>query len=509
MLSDGQSVEADLFIDASGAEAALIGASRRRRFESWRHWLPCRPHPGRLGPRLTPLPAFSQISAYSGGWIGLHPLQNRTAMKCVYDSSGQSDEEMADAIGAPHRFAIEGDAVVSPWSRAHAASLDRQLRRGRRSGGRTRAARRGAAAPHPLGLSHLVALFPVDADEMPEADAYNADIAAHSRNIRDFQIAHYKLNRRFDEPFWDRAREPTIPDSLAHKLDLFASAGMSRSTTTRPSRARTGRDLRRPRPHARATIRASDALPREEQIAKFQGKLRVIAEVVRAMPSLDAHLEIPRPTAARAPCDVKPCATQHSQHRHRRRRHRRLDDGGGTVQGRGHPELSITLVESEEIGTVGVGEATIPLIRMFNKMLGIDEDEFVRETNATFKLGIEFVDWRRLGPQLFPPVRPVRRRHGRRGSSNIGCAGCKRAATPITAVQRRSRGGPPGQVRAHARAQSRRRCRTINYAFQFDASLYAAYLRRYAEKRGVVRIEGRVVNVAAERRDRLHRGASS
>ena len=156
----------------------------------------------------------------------------------------------------------------------------------------------------------------------------------------------------------------------------------------------------------------------------------------------------------------------------------------------------IVLVESEEIGTVGVGEATIPAILLFNKLLDIDEDEFVRETNATFKLGIEFVDWRRLGHSYF---------------HNFGLFGADITnGAPFIHYWLRSlhAGGDPDVLRFSSEGEAAREGRfgrttrtsagqlpSINYAFQFDAATYAAFLRRYSERRGVVRREGRITKV--------------
>ncbi len=156
----------------------------------------------------------------------------------------------------------------------------------------------------------------------------------------------------------------------------------------------------------------------------------------------------------------------------------------------------ITLVESEEIGTVGVGEATIPPIINFNRMLGLNENEFLRETGGTFKLGIEFVDWGGLGERYFHPF-------GHHGHDLEGVhfhqlylrERQRRVMPDISAWSMSAVAAAKGRFgRAAEGAQSP--VRELFYAFHFDAALYARYLRRYAEARGTRRVEGRVVDVA-------------
>ena len=160
------------------------------------------------------------------------------------------------------------------------------------------------------------------------------------------------------------------------------------------------------------------------------------------------------------------------------------------------PDFAIDLVESEAIGTVGVGEATIPQISLFNAMLGLDEMEFMRETHATYKLGIEFVDWTRLGHRYVHPF----------GSYGIDMMGVefhhhwlkgRFAGDPaeldeysISAMAAHS-----GKFMWPTPDQPKSPLAKLSYAFQFDAGRYAGYLRRYAEERHVKRVEGRIVEV--------------
>jgi tryptophan 7-halogenase len=159
---------------------------------------------------------------------------------------------------------------------------------------------------------------------------------------------------------------------------------------------------------------------------------------------------------------------------------------------------SITLIESEEIGTIGVGEATVPLMQHLNGLLGIDERAFVKATQGTFKLGIEFRDWGAIGNSHFhgfgdygDTIEGVAPHHHWLKLRREGDATPIDAYSLPCAMARRGRFAPPSSDPAQAQHFYR-------YAFHFDASLYARFLRGYSEQRGVRRVEGRVVEVERE-----------
>ncbi len=157
---------------------------------------------------------------------------------------------------------------------------------------------------------------------------------------------------------------------------------------------------------------------------------------------------------------------------------------------------TIALIESDEIGTVGVGEATVPHIRFFNAKLGIDEAEFMRRTQATFKLGIEFRNWGRQGDSYIHPFGVFGENiggvafhhHWVRMHRAGGTDPIEAYSIPVMAAR--------GDRFAYPDPDADALLSTYSYAYQFDAGLYAAYLRSFAEAHGVLRIEGKVTGVA-------------
>jgi tryptophan halogenase len=155
----------------------------------------------------------------------------------------------------------------------------------------------------------------------------------------------------------------------------------------------------------------------------------------------------------------------------------------------------VTLIESEEIGTIGVGEATIPPLIAFNAMLGFNENDFVRATQATFKLGIEFVNWGRKGQRYIHPFGDLGRDLQGIPFHQLYLREQKRQQVPdisswsISAVAaakgKFARPGPQAEFPLNG----------MRYAFHLDATLYARFLRSFAEAGGVRRIEGKIVDV--------------
>lgn len=161
-------------------------------------------------------------------------------------------------------------------------------------------------------------------------------------------------------------------------------------------------------------------------------------------------------------------------------------------------QTQITLIESDQIGTVGVGEATLPHLRYFNQVLGIDEQDFLRATNATYKLGIEFIDWGNIGESYIHPFGDYGVPVADIPFHQFWCAltqgGYKHSinefSVPVVAAYQNKFDYPARDVTSLLA--------TYGYAFHLDASLYAKYLRTYAEAKSVLRIEGRINSVECD-----------
>jgi tryptophan halogenase len=228
--SVGERVEGDLFLDCTGVEARLLtaleGNGGGTGWEAWDPWLPCdRVLAAVVDDPVAP-PPYSHAEARAAGWTRSLPLQGRTAFTALY-ATAHGDEEAALrqlkqlAGGRPlqdlHSHYVRFGRRRTPWLRNCIAL-----------GG-------AAALIDPVGLSNLqllragadllLQLLPSDADAAAEAAEFNRRFTALLDHARDFALAHYRLNGRSGEPFWDDCRAMHIPDTLDYKLRLYECRG--------------------------------------------------------------------------------------------------------------------------------------------------------------------------------------------------------------------------------------------------------------------------------------------
>ena len=222
---DGQEVTADLFVDASGAEALLAANQPDDDWQSWAEFLPADRLALSSAPALNPAPPFAEIRATGSGWVGLFPLPGRTAIMAAFSMADLGEHDVGDMLAGAartNRLAMPEVRKLSPGARS--PWIGNVVAVG------------GSAAEFPpldlmqlhiahVGITNLVALFPADNQTMPEAGTYNAVVGRYAANVRDVMAAHYRLNSRVGEAHWDRARGAIGPANLDARLALFAARG--------------------------------------------------------------------------------------------------------------------------------------------------------------------------------------------------------------------------------------------------------------------------------------------
>ena len=222
VLQTGMRLAGDLFIDCSGLHGLLIDKTLKVGFDDWSHWLPCDRAWALPGASSGDLAPYTRSTAREAGWQWRIPLQHRTGNGYVFSSAFVEEQTAGDTLRADIGAAALAEPMLIRF----------------RAGKRRRAWDKNVVA---IGLSsgfleplestsiHLIqtgalkllGLFPSGGVTETLVDEYNAQIDFDYVTIRDFLIAHYKVTRRDDSPFWDYCRHMDIPDSLKHRLELF------------------------------------------------------------------------------------------------------------------------------------------------------------------------------------------------------------------------------------------------------------------------------------------------
>ena len=225
-LDSGKQIEGDLFIDCTGFRGLLIEQTFHTGYEDWSHWLPCDSAVAVQTEALTDAIPYTRSIAHESGWQWRIPLQHRVGNGLVYCSRYLGDENATELLANK----IEGKRLTEPRVI--------KFRPGqRREHWNKNCVALGLASGfiEPLestsihliqrGITRLMRMFPSNGIQQSDIDEFNRQTRTEIEHIRDFIILHYKVTNRQDSPFWRHCRSMPIPDSLAHRIELFRETG--------------------------------------------------------------------------------------------------------------------------------------------------------------------------------------------------------------------------------------------------------------------------------------------
>ncbi|MEI9904856.1 MAG: tryptophan 7-halogenase [Asticcacaulis sp.] len=287
-------VEGDLFIDATGSDSLLLGEQLGVGIDDWSAWFPGDRMLVTAAARMRTLPSYSQVRALRSGCLHVAPVQDSTGLAYTFAGGATDDEQAFRDLSVVAGMPMQPDATVSA------------LRPGRRTlawAGNCVALGEAACVFDPidgpglhslqLGLAHLVSLFPVSRRCAVESAEYNRIMREALERFRDYQIAHYKLNRIYDEPLWDQLRDAKVPEALARKIDMFQARGTVTIYDEETFQADDwlslfiGHGLT-----ARTCDPLAEMAPQDDAIRHIQRLLSEIRQRVEGMDSHEAYIEL-------------------------------------------------------------------------------------------------------------------------------------------------------------------------------------------------------------------------
>ena len=221
-LHSGQLIEGDLFIDCTGFRGLLIEQTLKTGYEDWSQWLPCDSAAAVQTELTAPPPPLTRAIAHDAGWRWCIPLQHRVGNGLVFSSSFQSDEAAKEELIA----AIDGKPLTMPRILKFQTGRRRQVWNKNvlalgLSSGFIEPLESTSIHLMMVGVTRLLHLFPFDGVKQSLIDQYNESARLEMEKTRDFIVLHYHATQRDDTPFWRHCRQMPIPDSLAHRIELF------------------------------------------------------------------------------------------------------------------------------------------------------------------------------------------------------------------------------------------------------------------------------------------------